>query len=76
MDEYTHYMDGRKLEQITYPLKELVVSVCPWIVNLDNQRAGVEDDESVVDVGTQGRVDVLRYIFALAGSVPGPVREI
>ena len=69
-------MDGRKIEQITYPLEELVVSVCPWIVNLDNQRAGVEDDKSVVDVGTQGGVNVLRDIFALAGSVPGPVSEI
>ena len=69
-------MEGRKLEKIPYPLEELVVSVCPWIVNLDNQRAGIEDDKSVVDVGTQGGVNVLRDIFALAGSVPGPVSEI
>ena len=70
------YMEGRKSEKITYPLEELVVSVCPRIVNLDDQRAGVEDDKSVVDVGTQGGVNVLRDIFALAGSVPGPVSEI
>ena len=45
-------------------------------MGLDHQLEGVQDSKSVVDVGAQGRVDVVRLVLADAGSVPSPVGVI
>ncbi len=45
-------------------------------MGLDHKVVRVEDCEAVVDVGAQGRVDVVGLVLANARSVPGPVGVI
>jgi|FrelakmetLWP11LW_1041352.scaffolds.fasta_scaffold730933_1 hypothetical protein len=45
-------------------------------MGLDHKLVRVEDREAIVDVGAQGRVDVVGLVLADAGPVPGPVGVI
>ena len=42
----------------------------------DDEPGVVKDGESVDNVGAQARVDVVRQVLALAGSVPRPVGKV
>ena len=55
---------------------EFVVQVGPRIVGFDDQIVAVQNGKAVNDVGANGRVNVLGFVFSDSGSVPRPIGKV
>ena len=55
---------------------EFVVQVCPRIVGFDDQVVAVQNGKAVNDVGANGRVNVLGFVFSDSGSIPRPIGKV
>ena len=55
---------------------EFVVQVCPRIVGFDDQVGAVQNGKAVNDVGANGRVNVLGFVFSDSGSIPRPIGKV
>ena len=55
---------------------EFVVQVGPRIVGFDDQVGAVQNGEAVNDVGANGWVNVLGFVFSDSGSIPCPIGKV